>query len=94
MRLPRRLWKSVEMPEPSRYTRPVNGSSISVPIDSIGKPRAAPAIVWIIALVPMSTRPEPMISVTSDGSLGSSSATLMPSLANRPLDCARKIGAW
>ncbi|KAL3709208.1 hypothetical protein TMatcc_002998 [Talaromyces marneffei ATCC 18224] len=34
------------------------------------------ANVWIMALKPMSTLPLPMISVTSEGSLGSSKATL------------------
>lgn len=37
------------------------------------------ARVWIIALKPMSTLPLPMISVTSEGSLGSRRATLRPS---------------
>ena len=37
------------------------------------------ARVWIIALNPISTLPLPIISVTSEGSLGSRMATLMPS---------------
>lgn len=40
---------------------------------------ARTAKVWIMALKPMSTLPLPMISVTSEGSLGSSKATLSPS---------------
>lgn len=78
---------------------PVKGSSRSEPKALIGNPRALPvemrgvdahlvellpAIVWIIALHPISTLPEPMISVTSDGSFGSSIATLMPSFAKSP----------
>jgi hypothetical protein len=57
--------KSVVIPLPLRYTTPVNGSSSKDPIEVTGKPRALAAKVWIIALKPMSTLPDPMISVTS-----------------------------
>ncbi len=57
--------KSVVIPLSLRYTTPVNGSSSKDPIEVTGKPRALAAKVWIIALKPMSTLPDPMISVTS-----------------------------
>jgi hypothetical protein len=44
---------------------PVKGSLRSEPIEEMGKPRAEAASVWIMALKPRSTLPEPMISVTS-----------------------------
>jgi hypothetical protein len=39
----------------------------SEPNDVTGKPRAAAASVWIMALKPRSTFPEPIIPVTSWG---------------------------
>lgn len=65
MRLPIRERKSVVMPEDLRYTTPVKGSSRREPTERMGKPRALPARVWIMALKPRSTLPLPMISVTS-----------------------------
>jgi hypothetical protein len=46
-------------------------TGLATPQAARKKQRAVAPYVWIIAFAPMSTLPEPMISVTSDGSFGS-----------------------
>ena len=59
-----KLRKSVVIPLSFKYATPVKGSSRRDPTDVMGNRRALAARVWIMALKPMSTLPDPMISVT------------------------------